>query len=99
MWKISAALRGPHKTRGFVGRGETVANLMSRANSFLQADFDEKTAVIAQVDPATGPLARTGTVATMTTMACLASIRMRIMISRIWKFGKNVVLNKQPVNW
>ena len=56
------------------------ANLMSRANSFLQADFDEKIAVIAQVDPATGPLARTGTVAITTAMACLDLIRMKIMI-------------------
>jgi hypothetical protein len=40
---------------------------------------------------ATGPLAKTGTVATTTAMVCRDLIRMRIMIFRIWKYKKNVV--------
>ena len=56
----------------------------------MQAHFDE-IAVIALVVRATGLLARTGIVATMTTMECLVGIRIRIMISRIWKYKKNVV--------
>ena len=39
-----------------------------------------KIAVIAQVVQATGPLAKTGTVAITTAMACLDLIRMMIMI-------------------
>ena len=70
---------GPRKFLIF-GERRNGGKLNSHASFFLQAHFDE-IAVIAQVVRATGLLAKTGTVAITTAMACRDLIRMRIMIS------------------